>query len=227
MSQPIYHYLAIGRLGRGEVLNLFLKDAGVSTKDVLYPFDESWPATSEKLTQQGLTRTGLLPALEYKGEIYTQHIPTLRFLARELGAYDGETSHEKYVVDAVADIYIDWRVRISSSLACLHRSQAGDKLTWTVARQSQWVASLKGATDEYKNSVVPKYYRILGQYYSERAGPYLLGEKITYVDFAVYQSIDNERRTGTLPETLPESLVKLQEAIEARPNIKEYIAEHK
>ncbi|CBF70338.1 protein gstB [Aspergillus nidulans FGSC A4] len=201
MSQPVYHYLALGRLGRGEVLNLFLKDAGIATKDVLYPYDESWPATSEKLTQQGLTRTGLLPALEYNGEIYTQHIPTLRFLARELGAYDGETSHEKYIVDAVADTYIDWR--------------------------SQWVASLKGATDEYKNSVVPKYYRILGQYYSERPGPYLLGEKITYVDFAVYQSIDNERRTGTLPETLPESLVKLQDAIEARPNIKEYIAEHK
>ncbi|KAL3439680.1 glutathione S-transferase [Aspergillus tetrazonus] len=201
MSQPVYHYLALGRLGRGEVLNLFLKDAGIATKDVLYPYDESWPATSEKLTQQGLTRTGLLPALEYKGEIYTQHIPTLRFLARELDAYDGETSHEKYIVDAVADIYIDWR--------------------------SQWVASLKGATDEYKNSVVPKYYRILGQYYTERPGPYLLGEKITYVDFAVYQSIDNERRTGTLPETLPESLVKLQEAIEARPNIKEYIAEYK
>ncbi|KAL4764811.1 glutathione S-transferase [Aspergillus foveolatus] len=201
MSQPVYHYLALGRLGRGEVLNLFLKDAGIATKDVLYPYDETWPATSEKLTQQGLTRTGLLPALEYKGEVYTQHIPTLRFFARELGAYDGETSHEKYIVDAVADIYIDWR--------------------------SQWVASLKGATDEYKNSVVPKYYRILGQYYSERPGPYLLGEKITYVDFAVYQSIDNERRTGTLPETLPESLVKLQEAIEARPNIKEYIAEHK
>ncbi|KAL4777710.1 glutathione S-transferase [Aspergillus nidulans var. acristatus] len=209
MSQPVYHYLAIGRLGRGEVLNLFLKDAGIATKDVLYPYDESWPATSEKLTQQGRTRTGLLPALEYKGEVYTQHIPTLRFLARELGAYDGETSHEKYIVDAVADIYIDWR------------------LAWTMARQSQWVANLKGATDEYKNSVVPKYYRILGQYYSERPGPYLLGEKITYVDFAVYQSIDNERRTGTLPETLPESLVKLQEAIEARPNIKEYIAEHK
>ncbi|KAL6238687.1 hypothetical protein BDW75DRAFT_246766 [Aspergillus navahoensis] len=201
MSQPVYHYLAIGRLGRGEVLNLFLKDAGISTKDILYSWDETWPATSEKLTQQGLTRTGLLPALEYKGEVYTQHIPTLRYLARELGAYDGETSHEKYIVDAVADIYIDWR--------------------------SQWVSSLKGASDEYKNTVAPKYYRILGEYYSERAGPYLLGEKITYTDFAVYQSIDNERRTGTLPETLPEALVKLQEAIEARPNIKQYIAEHK
>lgn len=39
-----------------------------------------------------------------------QHIPILRYLARELGEYDGRTSPEKYIVDAVADIYIDWRV---------------------------------------------------------------------------------------------------------------------
>ncbi|KAL4784374.1 hypothetical protein BJX76DRAFT_221107 [Aspergillus varians] len=201
MAQPVYHYLTLGRLGRGEVLNLFLKDAGIDSKDVRYAYDETWPETSEKLVQQGLTRTGLLPALEYNGSTYTQHIPTLRYLARELNAYDGETSQEKYIVDAVADIYIDWR--------------------------SQWVASLSGATPEYKNTVVPKYYNLVGQYYADRAGPYLLGEKITYVDFAVYQSIDNERRTGSLPETLPESLVKLQEAIEARPNIAEYIKESK
>ncbi|KAL4910385.1 hypothetical protein BDW74DRAFT_51506 [Aspergillus multicolor] len=201
MSQTTYHYLDIGRLGRGEVLNLFLKDASISAKDTRYPWDESWPAKSAELTQQGLTRTGLLPALEYEGKIYTQHIPTLRYLARELGAYDGETSFEKYIVDAVADVYIDWR--------------------------SQWVAALKGASDEYKNKVVPDYYKVVGGYYAERGGPYLLGNRITYVDFAVYQSIDNERRTGTLPESLPESLVKLQEAIEARPNIKDYIAEHK
>ncbi|KAL4927666.1 glutathione S-transferase [Aspergillus undulatus] len=201
MSQPVYHYLTLGRLGRGEVLNLFLKDAGIDKKDVFYPWDETWPATSDKLAQQGLTPTGLLPALEYKGDVYTQHIPTLRFFARELGAYDGETNKEKYIVDSVADIYIDWR--------------------------SQWVASISGATPEYKEKVVPKYYRILGQYYDETTGPYLLGDKITYADFAVYQSIDNERRTGTLPAEIPESLVKLEKAIEARPNIKDYIKEHK
>lgn len=55
------------------------------------------------------------------------------------------------------------------------------------------------ANPEYKDSVAPKYYAVLAQYYAERAGPYLLGEKITYADFAVYQSIDNDRRTGTLP----------------------------
>lgn len=68
-----------------------------------------------------------------------------------------------------------------------------------ILRQSQWVASLRGATDEYKNKVVPEYYDLVAKYYSENAGPYLLGDKITYVDFAVYQSYDNEKRTGTLP----------------------------
>lgn len=46
---------------------------------------------------------------------------------------------------------------------------------------------------------MPEYYRLVAQYYSDFEGPYLLGDKITYVDFAIYQSIDNDRRTGTLP----------------------------
>ncbi|KAL4807230.1 glutathione S-transferase [Aspergillus unguis] len=201
MSQPVYHYLTLGRLGRGEVLNLFLKDAGIDKKDVFYPWDESWPAASKSLTEKGLTPTGLLPSLEYKGHVLTQHIPTLRYLARELGKYDGESSYEKYIVDAVADVYVDWR--------------------------AQWVASISGASEEYKNKVVPQFYEVMGKYYADKNGPYLLGDRITYVDFAVYQAIDNERRTGTLPTTLADSLVKLQEAMENRPNIKEYIKENK
>jgi glutathione S-transferase len=196
-QQVVYHYLDLGRLGRGEVVNLLLKDAGINVKEVRYPYDDTWKQTSEKLQQQGITRTGKLPALEYKGSIITQHIPILRYLARELDAYDAETSYDKYIVDAVADIYIDWR--------------------------SKWVANLDGATPEYKNDFVPKYYRLVGKYYSDREGPYLLGDRITYTDFAIYQSIDNDRRTGTLPPTLPDSLVALENAIEARPNIAEYI----
>ncbi|KAL2800263.1 hypothetical protein BJX66DRAFT_332406 [Aspergillus keveii] len=200
-DQLVYHYLTLGRLGRGEVVNLFLKDAGYEFKDVRYTYDETWPETSKKLKQDGLTRTGLLPAIEYKGEKLTQHLPILRYFAREIGGYDGETNFEKYIVDAVGDIYIDWR--------------------------SQWVGNLKGGNNDYKNKVVPEYYNLVGQYYSEREGPYLLGDKVTYVDFAVFQSIDNDRRTGTLPELLPESLVKFEKAFEARPKIAEYIKEHK
>jgi glutathione S-transferase len=46
---------------------LFLKDAGIEVKDVRYPWDDTWPKKSEELVQQGLTRTGKLPVLEYNG----------------------------------------------------------------------------------------------------------------------------------------------------------------
>ncbi|KGO76967.1 Glutathione S-transferase/chloride channel, C-terminal [Penicillium italicum] len=203
MASPptVYHYLDIGRLGRGEVVNLFLKDAGLDYKEVRYPYDNTWPETSKKLRQSGLTRTGQLPALEYGGSVITQgdtqHIPILRYLSRELGAYDGTTNWEKYLVDAVADIYIDWR--------------------------SQWVANLKAASESYKKESAPAYYNLLAQYYSDVEGPYLLGDKITYADFAVYQSIDNDTRTGTIPDTLPPALTKLVEAFEARPNVSAFI----
>ena len=53
-------------------------------------------------------------------------------------------------------------------------------------------------SDTYKEEHAPKYYKLIAKYYADTEGPYLLGDKITYVDFAVYQSIDNDRRTGTL-----------------------------
>ncbi|KAF5539808.1 tol [Fusarium phyllophilum] len=193
----VYHYLAIGKLGRGEVVKLFLKDAGINFEEKRYKYPDTWPETSEKLKQQGITRTGSLPSLEYKGLILTQHIPILRFLSRDLGKYDGQTNEDKYLVDAVSDIYVDWR--------------------------SQWVANLKGATDEYKNEFLPKYYDLIAKYYSDREGPYLLGDEVSYTDFAIYQSIDNDTRTKTIPSKIPDVLLKFKEVFEARPNIAEYI----
>jgi glutathione S-transferase len=186
---PVYHYFDLGRLGRGEVVKLFLMDAGIEIKEVRYPYDETWAENSKKLQQQGITRTRKLPSLEYQGLILSQHIPILRFFARDLGRYDGETNVEKFVVDAVSDIYIDWRVSI-------YHSSSYSELT---TRQSKWVANLTEKSEKYKNEVAPEYYNVLDQYYRDHAGPYLLGNTVTYADFAVYQSIDNDERTGTLP----------------------------
>ncbi|CEI62384.1 unnamed protein product [Fusarium venenatum] len=200
-SSVVYHYLAIGKLGRGEVVKLFLTDAGIPFEEKRYPFDDTWKETSEKLKSQGITRTGQLPAVEYKGlvlnQAYLQHIPILRFLSRELGKYDGQTSQDKYLVDAMADIYIEWR--------------------------SGWASNLSNASEDYKNKTVPKYYDLLEKYYSEREGPYLLGDEVSYADFAVYMSIDNDTRTKTIPSKIPDVLLKLKEAFENRPNIAEYI----
>lgn len=112
--------------------------------------------------------------------------------------------------------------------------------------QIRWVASLSGVTDDYKNKFLPLYYNVIAKYYSENEGPYLLGDRITYADFAVYQSIDNDERIGALPVSyslctvmlviplpltyeiqalLPEPVQRFREAFEARPNIATYIEE--
>ncbi|KAL4732022.1 hypothetical protein ACLX1H_001027 [Fusarium chlamydosporum] len=172
-SPVIYHYLAIGKLGRGEVVKLFMKDAGIPFEEKRYAYDDTWKETSEKLKTQGITRTGRLPAIEYKGQILNQHIAILRFLSRELGEYDGKTNHDKYLADAVADIYTEWR--------------------------AAWVSNLNNASESYKNTTVPDYHDLLDKYYSDREGPYLLGDEISYADFAVYMSLDNDTRTKSIP----------------------------
>lgn len=58
---------------------------------------------------------------------------------------------------------------------------------------------MKTISDEFRNTTVPTYYDVLSGYYSKSSGPFLLGERITYADYAVYQSIDNDEKIGTLP----------------------------
>ncbi|KAH7027217.1 uncharacterized protein B0I36DRAFT_136462 [Microdochium trichocladiopsis] len=199
-TKPVYHYLAIGRLGRGEVVRLFLQDAGIDFDEKRYPYDDTWPAASAKLQKEGLSKTGKLPSVEYKGKLLTQHVPTLRYLARDLGKYDGETNEEKYIADVVSDLYIDWR--------------------------SAWVKALSGASDEYKTKTTVEYYKLVAEYYAQSGGPYLLGDRITYADFAVFQSWDNDKRIGTLPASLPAEITKLVEAMSQRPNIAAYLKEN-
>lgn len=77
---------------------------------------------------------------------------------------------------------------------------------------------------DYKTEVVPNIYAIWDNFYSRNAGPYLLGKEVTYVDFAVFQALDNDQAVGALPASVPETLKALQKAISERPNVKEYIA---
>jgi len=198
-AKPTLYYLDIGSLGRGEVVRLFLKDAAIDFEDIRYTYDDTWKATSGTLESQGLTLTGKLPTLDYKGHLLTQHLAILRYLARELGEYDGESSYDKYLVDCVADIYNDWR--------------------------SEWLKNISGPSNEYRNVSIPKFHKILSNYYSrDSSGPYLLGNRITYVDFAVFQAIDNDKVIGALTTEFPTPLAKLKDALQARPRVMAYLA---
>lgn len=62
----------ISSLTTTSTISLFLKDAGIKYEKSLYPWDATWPQQSNVLKERGVTRTGKLPALEYKGKILTQ-----------------------------------------------------------------------------------------------------------------------------------------------------------
>lgn len=57
----------------------------------------------------------------------------------------------------------------------------------------------EGPRAEYKETIAPEYYKLIGKYYADRQGPYLLGDEVSYTDFLVYMSIDNDTRTKTIP----------------------------
>lgn len=65
------------------MFRLFLKDAGIPFEEKRYPYDDTWKETSAKLKEQGITRTGLLPAIEYKGLILNQVIMSQEFMSIE------------------------------------------------------------------------------------------------------------------------------------------------
>jgi len=197
-TKPVLYYFNLGSKGRGVVVRLFLRELRIEFEDKRYAYDETWPARGKEFQEKGLSLTRKLPVLEIDNHILSQHIPILRYLSRSVGSYDGTSNYDKWLVDAASDIYVDWR--------------------------AQWVANLSGEARNYASETVPYFHSIWDNLYSRHTGPYLLGNQVTYVDFAIFQALDNDEAVGTLPASIPESLKTLRQAISQRPNVKEYIA---
>lgn len=51
---------------------LFLVDAGLPFQDIRYPYDDSWATTASKLLENGISRTGKVPVLEYNDNKLSQ-----------------------------------------------------------------------------------------------------------------------------------------------------------
>ncbi|KAL7785709.1 hypothetical protein V8C43DRAFT_290794 [Trichoderma afarasin] len=196
-TTPVLHYFSLGNLGRGEIVRLFLRELNIEYENKFYVYDDTWPSINKST---GVSLTGTLPILEIDGQRLYQHLAILRYLSRRAGAYDGESNYEKYLVDAVSDIYNDWR--------------------------TGWVTQLTAKAPDYQGTHVKKFQDLFTDFYSRDAsGPYLLGDKPTYVDFAVFQALDNDEAIGHGPDTLSEPLKKLRDAILVRPNVQGYLAE--
>ncbi|OQE24137.1 hypothetical protein PENFLA_c010G10283 [Penicillium flavigenum] len=91
-------------------------------------------------------------------------------------------------------------------------------------RKIEWVKNIANATDHFKNEFAPNYYSLLEGFYAQHDGPYLLGERITYADFAIFQSIHNNTKIGASSAFLQDALARFKAAFDARPNIAAYLA---
>ncbi|KAJ9631926.1 hypothetical protein H2203_000327 [Taxawa tesnikishii (nom. ined.)] len=114
-----------------------------------------------KLSQ--MNPTAKIPVVKLNGKILVQSYAILRHLARQLGAYDGETEEGEYWAEAMCDIAIDWRA------------------LFVTAYFSDDVEKNYG---EHKAGPRPNFLKALDQHLSSheasQSGPYVIGKKIIH-----------------------------------------------
>ncbi|ORY91033.1 hypothetical protein BCR43DRAFT_566624 [Syncephalastrum racemosum] len=190
------YYFDLGTRGKGENIKLLLQDAGVPHEYVRIK-QADWPTIKPQLQEKGNV-AGCLPAVETEtGKFYTGTIPTMRTLSRKLGKYMPSDDEQQHVADLVADLSLDW---FNTFFDIFH-----GKIT----------------LDEHHKTVMPKHITRVEQIYGENEGPYLLGSEICYADFLIFHILwdENLRHQAEYP-----NLRKMQQAIESRPNLKDYLA---
>ncbi|KAG9118774.1 hypothetical protein FRC07_006540 [Ceratobasidium sp. 392] len=206
---PTVYYFDYQSRGRGEVIRLFLEDAGIAFKDHRFAFDDyNAQVKSGEITKLNPLKS--LPVIEINGAKYAQSYALLRLWARQLGKYDGKTDLERYYVDAITDIASDWRTKFVDSAF-----RAKDSGFGPLGDQKE--------IEYHKSFTVPKYTSALNTHLSTNplsaGGPFVLGKDITYADFVVFQIAHDDNWAGL--DNNPR-LKELVEAVKARPRVAEY-----
>lgn len=94
----------------------------------------------------------------------------LRHFARVLGEYDGKTEDEVYWADAVCDISLDWRTLFVQAL-------------FGPNSETSYPEHCNG----YRKRILTAVEKQLGTNPLSKDGCFVLGERITYADFVLYQ----------------------------------------
>ncbi|KAG0167255.1 hypothetical protein DFQ28_006383 [Apophysomyces sp. BC1034] len=198
----LHYFIVPGKrstIGRGENIKLLLEDAGIEHEYVRHHLDkETWPEKKKALEESGYY-AATLPYIEIESQKFGQTVPIMRYICNKLGKYMATNDEDAQYLDALSDISYDWHKKINqtyfSSLEVRQAHEAGDMV---------------------------RYLEMFEKVYSDREGPYILGEEITYPDFLIYHLIDDEQQNKKL-EAYP-NLNKFVRFFEERSNIKKYLA---
>ncbi|KAK6580600.1 hypothetical protein PZA11_006836 [Diplocarpon coronariae] len=204
---PTIHYFDFQSRGRGQAVRLMLIDAGAAYKDIRYTFDE-WPEHKRSGPLAEKNPTGKIPIVEMPGgKILTQSYAILRHWARQMGGYDGKTEDEKYWVDAITDIVIDWRTLFIAAFF-----SENQQVDYPKHQQGDRAKYLQAIETHLKGSDI------------SRRGPFVAGDEITYADLVLFQLLHDENLIQDGRKGLQgyPRLVQLVDAVLNRPNIKKF-----
>ncbi|KAM0754679.1 glutathione S-transferase [Meredithblackwellia eburnea MCA 4105] len=214
---PDFWYYDFFSRGRGEVIRLFFEEAGIAFIDHRWSFDERNKGMDDT-ERAKINPAGSVPYLELGGKVLAQSYPILRYLSAKLGEYDGKTLDEKYFVDVVCDLAIDWRTKFvdSAFVTDANGLNANDDANPFKRHKSYTLQRFVKAIDR----------TLAGSEYAS-AGPFVLGDRLTYADLVVFQIYHDEREIGGGLDQLDAEaprVKKLVDAVANRPRIKEYFA---
>ncbi|KAG0738904.1 hypothetical protein G6F65_005311 [Rhizopus arrhizus] len=194
-------------IGRGDYIRLMLEDASVDYEYVRLTWDQ-WKEKKVELLEQGEIDP-TMPYITIGGKHYFKTLPAMRVIAKKLGKYNGENEEEEYLLDAYSDSMNDWMTKWGTALF------VGNEETLKTYKETHRVNA----------------HKMLNRMFSLNKGPYVLGEKITYIDFFIYHILDDDTKTivdieaeaHVDAETYPH-VATFIEAFKNRPNLKGSIA---
>lgn len=186
---------------RAEFARLIFAQAGVQYEDKRVDHGgEEWA----KLKPSVLT--GQLPLLEVDGRQINGTRPISRFLGERFGlagADDVENAHLAGIIDLLEDFIV--------RLFRIHFETDEDKK-----------AELKKQAKEIE---VPKYMDILEKIAASVSGPFITGDKVTYVDLYIYGGLEMCEYIFPIPELVDgrPHLAKMVESVKNLPKIAEWL----
>ncbi|KAI8636871.1 glutathione S-transferase [Parasitella parasitica] len=188
--------------GRGEHIRLLLKDSDIDFEYVrINLVGKEWTDLKQKLISEKKASSPTLPFITIDGKYYGKAIPIMRYISNKLGKYIAANDEDAQLVDSYADIVMGWVDRWANAYFWNPNEETIQKYESVQINQ---------AYDDFENILVTN------------GGPYLLGNTITYPDFALFHMIEDDGTAAARSSTHPHVAAFIKE-MQNRPNLKAYL----
>jgi len=183
--------------GRGELSRLILAYAGVAYEDVRIKMAE-WPAFKAKMP------LGVMPVLDYDGEIISQSKTIARFLAKEFGIA-GKTNLQQAKADMIVDCVTDIEIA---------------RYKWCFATDPTFKLAEKQA---FEKEHLPRFLDQMLRILDQGKGKFMTGNELTWADIAIVNFMDLCLIEVNIDKERFKKLYLLMNQVFETPKIKKYL----